>query len=319
MSDLPASPKQVAYLSYMGISEAATMTRREASVRIDTLMDSASQEEWNWLYERQGEWLTDRFILYPDLYTSEFQRYLDDQLPDALHTYVRGRVTGAAETLTKAKIRKVIHAITAEDREWWRSPQRKEVFFDRLSRMFPGCCEGGPRVRSHREGPKIEQQRFSLLDHSTLGSLLRHYTEFCEPWEVTLSDGSTSGSPQELLESLDADWLTTQITEYRGDADGSHYTVTRKRLFGTKSRTFTPIWHQERHGWTDSGVGSKAVHYFVPRSWIVNPPYTSEGMLISLCKKAWISNGLPFYPVDPRRTFCRVCTSHHESWNNQQT
>jgi hypothetical protein len=319
MSDLPPSPKQVAYLSYMGVQDAATLTRREASERIDKLMDTPSQEEWSWLFERQGEWITDRFILYPDLYASEFQRYLEEQLPNSLHAYVRGRVTGASETLTKAKIRKVIHAITVADREWWRLPQRKELFFDRLSQMFPACCEGGPRIRVLREGPKIEQQRFSLWDHSTLESLFRHYAEFCEPWEIILSDGSLSGSPHDLLESLDIEWLTTQITQYLVDASGSHYTVTLKKLFGEQSRTFTSIWHQERHGWADSGPGSKAVHYFVPRSWIVDPPHTADGMLVSLCKKAWIANNSPLYPVDHRRTFCRVCTSHHENWNSQQS
>lgn len=319
MSDLPPSPKQVAYLSYMGVQDAATLTRKEASERIDKLMDTPSQEDRNWLFERKGEWMTDRFILYPDLYASEFQRYLDDQLPDSLHTYVRGKVTGAPETLTKTKIRKVIHAITADNREWWRLPQRQELFFDRLSQMFPGCCQGGPRIRSTREGPKIEQQRFSLWEHTTLESLLRHYADFCEHWEITISDGITSGSPHDLLESLDTEWLTTQITEYRSDANGSHYTVMLKKLFGVQSRTFTSIWHQERHGWSDSGSGSKAVHYFVPRSWIVNPPHTADGMLVSLCKKAWIANDSPLYPVDHRRTFCRVCTSHHENWNSQQS
>lgn len=319
MSELPATPKQIAYLSYMGVSEADALTRKEASDRIDTLMDTPSQEHWNWLFERQGAWMTDRFILHHDLYASEFQRYLDEQLPDSLHAYVRGRVTGAPETLTKSKIKKVIHAITADDREWWRSTQKNEVFFERLAQMYPGCCEGGPRTRSPQSGPKIQQQRFSPLDYQTLGSLFRHLAEFCEPWEITFSDGKISGCPQELLDSLGHDWLTIQISEYLGDADGSHFTVTKKTLLGSQSRTFHATWHSDRHGWADSGPGAKAVHYFVPRRWLVDPPQTSERLLVSLCKKAWIGNDSPFYPVDPRRTLCRVCSSHHENWNSQES
>lgn len=319
MSDPPASPKQIAYLSFMGVSEAATLSRSQASVRIDTLMDTTTQEQWSWLYERKEAWITERFILYPSLYASEFQRFLNEQLPHSLHEYVRGRVTGATETLTKAKIRKVVHAITADDRDWWRSPDRKEMFFARLTQMFPGCCEGVPRVRVPRPGPKIEQQRFSLWEHSTLGALFRHYAEFCESWELVFTDGSISGSPHELLQSLASEWLTIPITEYRGDASGTHYTVVRRKLFGTETRTFTPTWHTERHGWADSGPGSKAVHYFVPRTWIVNALYTPDGMLVALCKKNSITNDSPFYSVDSGRTFCRACTQHHEKWNEQQT
>jgi hypothetical protein len=107
-------------------------------------------DEWERMRARQGDWITDRFIIYPDLYAPEFQLYLDEELPELLHTYVRGRVAGAAERLTKSRIREVVHALTRDNPDWWRQPNRRELFFDRLREMYPACCEGREPSRSPR-------------------------------------------------------------------------------------------------------------------------------------------------------------------------
>jgi hypothetical protein len=134
----------------MGVRNAASLTKEEASQRIDTLFQIDDLDERERMRARQGDWITDRFILHPDLYGPEFQRYLDEELPELLHAYVRGRVAGAAERLTKPKIREVVHALTRDDREWWRQPTRRELFFERLRQMYPACCEGREPARSPR-------------------------------------------------------------------------------------------------------------------------------------------------------------------------
>lgn len=145
----PATPKQIAYLSYMGVRNAAALSKDEASDKIERMFE-VGDAEYERLEPRRGQWMTDRFILYPELYASEFKQFLDAQLPELLHTYVRGRVVGAPEKLTKAKIRDVVQAITAEDQDWWKGSNWKELFFDRLAQTYPGCCQGRQPARSKK-------------------------------------------------------------------------------------------------------------------------------------------------------------------------
>jgi len=156
MPNGPATPKQVAYLTYMGVRDAASFTKEEASQRIETLFDIEDLEKWETMRARQGDWVTDRFIIYPDLYAPEFQLYLDEELPELLHTYVRSRVAGATERLTKSRIHEVVHALTRDNPEWWRQPDRRELFFDRLREMYPACCQGREPSRPAR--PKAPAQ-----------------------------------------------------------------------------------------------------------------------------------------------------------------
>lgn len=314
-----ATPKQVAYLTFMGVEDAASLTIAEAGQRIDSLFEVADDTKWNWLHDRQGLWITERYILYPELYASEFRTFIDTHFSEEMHTYVRARIVGASEKLTKQKITKVLRTLTNEDRLWWRAEDRKEKFFGTLSRLFPGCCDGGARTRSSPSDPtRPKQRRFSLFDHDTLYSLLGHYAEFCEPWEVSVSDGTTTAAPHEWLTTLDKASLTAPFTKKSSGDDGTFYTIEVKRLFRTVQTTFSVVWHTGRHGWADAGPGTRVVHYLVPRSWMVDPPRINPNSLLSLCKKVWITNDSPFYPVDPAREFCQKCCTLHETWNAQQ-
>ncbi|MEI8315568.1 MAG: hypothetical protein WCG79_08980 [Verrucomicrobiota bacterium] len=154
MSD-SATPKQIAFLTYMGVRGADRMTKQQASDTIQNLDQTDDLDQWERIGERRADWITDRFILHPDLYASEFQRYLYDELPELLHTYVRGQVTGSSERLTKPKIREVVQALTSEDCAWWQNPKRKAIFFERLRQTHPGCCDGrAPDKTTKRQTPQ---------------------------------------------------------------------------------------------------------------------------------------------------------------------
>lgn len=161
-----ATPKQVAFLTYMGVRDVANLSKEEASQRIDTLLHIDDLGEWERLRARQGDWITDRFILYPDIYASEFQKYLNEELPTLLHTYVRGRVTGAAERLTKPKIREVVHELMRDDRDWWRQAKRRELFFERLRQVYPACCEGREPTKPARPPNTTPRPATSVLEGS---------------------------------------------------------------------------------------------------------------------------------------------------------
>jgi hypothetical protein len=138
----PATPKQIAYLSYMGVRNAQSLTFEQAGEafhKLDVARDEGRNEQ---LSERGSAWITERFVLYPDLYASEIKKMLDDELPEVLHTYVRGQMVGASEKLTKPKIKKVIESLLGESAQWWQSKNMKEIFYRRLSELYPGCVDG---------------------------------------------------------------------------------------------------------------------------------------------------------------------------------
>jgi hypothetical protein len=140
-----ASPKQVAYLTYMGVSNAGRLTKKEAADLIDSnpFYDGAnSLTAFDRIRSRQDRWHEERLKLYPDLYALELKDYLHDDLPKSLHAYVRQRMVGASDNLTKAIIRQVVDALTGEDPRWWHQSNYQAVFFERLRQTFPKCCDG---------------------------------------------------------------------------------------------------------------------------------------------------------------------------------
>jgi putative phage-type endonuclease len=142
-----ATPKQVAYLKFMGVFNADQLSKMEASEMIETnsFFDRAkSLNELERLRSNQARWHKERLILYPNLYADE----LKESLAKSLHTYVRSQIVGAAERLTTSKIMRVVSALNAENAHWSLQPNHQAVFFERLKQVYPGCCEKARIIRA---------------------------------------------------------------------------------------------------------------------------------------------------------------------------
>ena len=140
-----ATPKQVAFLTYMGFPKPERLTKKEASDLIDSggySPEARSMAEMERQQARKSKWHIDRLVLHPDLYTDELTDHLSNALPEQLHTYVRGQIVGASEKLTKSRILDVVQALNRENSRWWHQPQYEAVFVERLRQMYPGCCDG---------------------------------------------------------------------------------------------------------------------------------------------------------------------------------
>lgn len=140
-----ASPKQIAYLTYMGVANAAQLTKKQAADMIDSnpFLDGAnSLAAIERIQAHQSRWHEERLKLYPELYVYELKEFLRDTLPKSLHDYVRRRVVGATDILTKTKIRTIVDVLTNENSCWWHGSNHQEIFFERLRQMYPGCCDG---------------------------------------------------------------------------------------------------------------------------------------------------------------------------------
>jgi hypothetical protein len=140
-----ATRKQVAYLNYMGVSNADQLSKLEAAKLIEAnsfVGGAKSTAEFNRLRSHQERWNRERLILHPEVYAAELKQFLRDELPTTLHSYVRQQIVGAPEKLTKAKIRRVIEALTAENCGWWHNIDFQAVFLERLAQFYPKCCDG---------------------------------------------------------------------------------------------------------------------------------------------------------------------------------
>jgi hypothetical protein len=140
-----ATPKQIAYLSYMGVKNAQGLTKQEAHDLIESnsfFGEPNSLAEFERQRAYQANWQTKRLILYPDLYALELKEYLHDDLPKSLHAFVRRQMVGASEILTKSKIRQIVGVLTSENPRWWDESDYQTAFWERLKSTYPRCCDG---------------------------------------------------------------------------------------------------------------------------------------------------------------------------------
>jgi hypothetical protein len=137
-----ATPRQIAFLEYHGVSNAAELSIDEASKLI-------TKNEW--IKNIKGEWKKDRLILHPDVYAKELDEYLNVELVDSLRSYVRNKFVGCSEKLTKPKIIKAIGELSKSNAQWWQDVSYKEIFLTKLKELYPKCCDGQPPEKKQIE------------------------------------------------------------------------------------------------------------------------------------------------------------------------
>ena len=160
----PATPQQVAYLSYMGVKGTKMMFKDKASAHIESLKqrvhDSPPESE---LKRRHSDWMRDRFRMYPDLFESELRLFLDEGLPSSLHLWIGARMKGSSAKLIKAQIKQVMKSLSRENADWWMEDEYHQLFYERLSQLFPNTVDG------KFSEPKTSSRTKSLLGGGCFG------------------------------------------------------------------------------------------------------------------------------------------------------
>lgn len=124
----PASPKQLAYLLYMGVAHSTDLGYAEAEALIHRLEKTASYEEWQKLVEKKCTWRIDRFILHPSLFLHEFQVFYHQELPEILCEHLRNHLPQLREWPTLAKVHDCLLDLARERPNWWQQPGIREQF-----------------------------------------------------------------------------------------------------------------------------------------------------------------------------------------------
>lgn len=127
------------YLGYMGVSVKEETPFEELECMVSLCrgenVDSGYMTE-NALKNRR--WEHDKYVQNYGLFEDEFL----EQYTDELRKYVRSRVKGCSDKLTKDKIENVLKALGRIKPKWWTRNEYKIVFWDELKAMYPGCCDG---------------------------------------------------------------------------------------------------------------------------------------------------------------------------------
>lgn len=146
-----ASPKQVAYLSYLGHEGSEQLSSEEASEVIEGYGEIGAGDAE--LMKRMNEWRSVRYDLYPNLYPEENPvPLIVSRSEERFRSYVRARHTGCSQKLTRGIIEDIVARLLAESRHY--SVQQEppsEVIYDALHRFHPGCVDGPAPVREATE------------------------------------------------------------------------------------------------------------------------------------------------------------------------
>jgi DNA polymerase III subunit epsilon len=94
--------------------------------------------------------------------------YYYKKLPIILSQFVRQRVVGSSEKLSKDKIYKVMQSLYEQEPKWHESNDYRDRFYDALKFHFPSCCDGqsGELRRTEKRQEKIiqaEQARNQII------------------------------------------------------------------------------------------------------------------------------------------------------------
>jgi hypothetical protein len=150
--------KYAMYYKYIEIEGAETLTDDQLDSIDEYGQDSWIRENSNLseqeLERRRSQWWGgDRFILYPELYASDLNRFLTEELPEQLANYVRRRFKGSTEQITLGKVREVISRLNSSSPNWWHTSQRNKFFLDHFSEAYPNCVDGENRLVPNKSAP----------------------------------------------------------------------------------------------------------------------------------------------------------------------
>ncbi len=140
---------------------------------------------------------------------------------------------------------------------------------------------------------------------TTLRQMLMSLAAVVAPGELWFYDGVTSSEPSQLLVTLPRAALDAKIVTRGSDGSGEYIETQTPGIFSGSKTTYRLVWSPNREGWA-CWPGANTMHYFIPKTAIENPPYCSDGMLVSLCKRDFYSGQSPMHrSVEAKR--CALC------------
>jgi hypothetical protein len=87
----------------------------------------------------------DKLKLHPEIYKSEIQAHLRDELKPKMTAYVRKQFKGSTQNITMDKIEDSLWHLLRESPTFWHDDDNfKKIFLERFAKDYPLCCDGSP-------------------------------------------------------------------------------------------------------------------------------------------------------------------------------
>ena len=147
----PATARQKAFLSYMGIAIPPDLTREKAALLINDEMENPKDAG------RLQRWNQDRFRLHPDLFADEIKTKKENRA-NFFHEVCQGEGAEFFEKVTKAHTQVLVDYLDKRYPNWdARDDEAKyNYLFPAIAEKFPQLVKRGAKGRfKYPEGPKV--------------------------------------------------------------------------------------------------------------------------------------------------------------------
>ena len=139
-----ATPKQKAFLTYLGINIPETLTKQQAAVHLNDAMEDTA------LAPRVGKWNEDRLRLHPDLFAAEIHARRENR---ANHFFDVCQTEGAEyfPKITKAHCQVLVGFLDVKFPSWDARMENaaKDYFYPAIAEKFPQLIDRHWRGRFH--------------------------------------------------------------------------------------------------------------------------------------------------------------------------
>jgi hypothetical protein len=175
----PATPRQRAFLSYMGLPFAAETTRDEAARLVNDAMENPRDAE------RLSRWSEERLLLHPELFAAEIQARKENRAQRYLEIYLE-QGTPFFDKVTKAHCQVLVGHLDVQIPRWDADEREAawKYFFPALAEKFPqlATLEGKLKFASGKREEEPRPTRSATVKTSrgssssvgrTIGALAR--------------------------------------------------------------------------------------------------------------------------------------------------
>ena len=182
-----ASPQQAAYLSWLGILDAESLTAKEASDKIQKIGGNIT------LREDGKNWTTERYILHPHLFKEELAKHINGKIKKECLAFYDSKVFESSRYPDADVVNAVIQSLFDDSPNWWAQENFRQSFYEKVKLLYPACCDGKSVYYEH-ELPVVLHQYVRMI-------------------LVGCSEKLTKAKIRDVMKSLsssDAEWFTKE-------------------------------------------------------------------------------------------------------------
>jgi hypothetical protein len=152
--DEPATAKQKAFLSYMGVSFPANLSKQKAALMVNDAMDSPRDAA------RVARWSDERLRLHPDIFAADVQAKRENR-SNEFHARVQKEGAKCFENVSKAHCQVLVSFLDVKFPNWDANEREAtwDYFFPALAEKFPQLVTREWRGKiKYPTGPKVAEE-----------------------------------------------------------------------------------------------------------------------------------------------------------------